>query len=621
MSKLRDPVQGEFFNTDTIKDPASKITREGIGQNPMDATVEKGGLARVRVYASEAGAALPPSVARPYFSGLVPHVEASSPRAAQAFDEHCQYFVVEDFGTKGLIGDIHATREPAGGEENHFFYFVRAEGKSGKSGTDIGRWGIGKYVFPDSGAINTFFALTVRHDGPHPGPLLLGQAVLKNHSIGDDDFQPDGYWAELDASGVPIPTSDASIIDEFRDTWKVSRRDEPGLSVVVPYAWDGLTGSGLVKAICSEYFIAILDRRLEVTVSAPSLSADVEITATTLRAVVRGHFEPDEADSLLANIELVDWYLARKREKEVTVELPPVGDPSWKSGYLDEDGQATLRTVLSTSGRAIVRVPVPVINKIANEETLSFFDVVLERVEQGQHRPVFVREGLLIPDVRSKSAPGHRTIVLVDDDELARMVGDSEGPAHVNWNSGTEQFKGKYAQGRNWLGFIKRAPESLLRLVRGDDEEVDHEVLADFFPVPGESKGTKKPSGGKPRGDDPKPPPPTPPESSPRKVSVYPITGGFRARVREDVPPYSRLSLAVGYNRRRGNPIKRWKPDDFRLTSGTFEVQSDGCDEVSVSENLIECRVLDAERFEISVIGFDVTRDLAVRDVLDEGTE
>ena len=56
MSKQRDPIQGEFFNTDSIKGAADEIVREAI-QNSLDAAV--GRLVSVRVFVSGESGAVP----------------------------------------------------------------------------------------------------------------------------------------------------------------------------------------------------------------------------------------------------------------------------------------------------------------------------------------------------------------------------------------------------------------------------------------------------------------------------------------------------------------------------------------------------------------------------------
>jgi hypothetical protein len=232
-SKQRDPIQGEFFNTDSITTLAAKLTREGIGQNPMDAATSQ--PVRVRVYVSGDAGAVSPTEASVYFEGLRKHVEVCDPEAGQQLDGPCRFLVVEDFNTTGLTGDASATEEPPPSIPNDFFYFFRAEGKSGKSGADRGRWGVGKYVFPMASHINTFFGLTVRdtsvpaaNGAQTPGPLLMGQAVLKNHHVDGKSYEPDGWWSDFD-DGVPMPLTDEAVVEDFRRTWNVERRSEAGL--------------------------------------------------------------------------------------------------------------------------------------------------------------------------------------------------------------------------------------------------------------------------------------------------------------------------------------------------------------------------------------------------------
>lgn len=212
MSKQRDPIQGEFFNTDSITTLAAKLTREGIGQNPLDAFATQ--PVEVRVYISGDSGAVPAQEATDYFQNLRRHISACDADASKTLDAPCRFIVVEDFNTTGLLGDETATEEPAGALKNHFFYFFRAEGKSGKSGSERGRWGVGKYVFPMASKINTFFALTVRNEGPNRGPLLMGQAILKNHQAGGQSYEPDGWWADIQ-NEVPLPISDVSLISSF----------------------------------------------------------------------------------------------------------------------------------------------------------------------------------------------------------------------------------------------------------------------------------------------------------------------------------------------------------------------------------------------------------------------
>ncbi|MDG2130129.1 MAG: hypothetical protein P8K08_19175 [Fuerstiella sp.] len=83
----------------------------------------------------------------------------------------------------------------------HFTIFFSAEGQSDKSETDRGRWEMGKFVFPRSSRIRSFFAVTVRHDDNQR--LLVGQSILRSHSLRGNSYTPDG-WFGLKAGRTDI---------------------------------------------------------------------------------------------------------------------------------------------------------------------------------------------------------------------------------------------------------------------------------------------------------------------------------------------------------------------------------------------------------------------------------
>jgi hypothetical protein len=116
-----------------------------------------------------------------YLSGLWEHVTSGKSGVSELpkRTEPLSYLVIEDFGTRGLQGDPKQSEddEAESGPRNDFYFFWRNIGRSKKSATDLGRWGLGKTVFPASSRVNAFFALAVRHDDRRR--LLMGQAVTK----------------------------------------------------------------------------------------------------------------------------------------------------------------------------------------------------------------------------------------------------------------------------------------------------------------------------------------------------------------------------------------------------------------------------------------------------------
>ncbi len=103
------------------------------------------------------------------------------------------FLVCEDFGTRGLGGDPYrATDPPDGTKGEDFFWFWRNIGHSGKTGDDLGRWGLGKTVYRAASRVGCMLGLTVRHsDGKK---LLMGQAVLRIHKHDETEYAPEGFW-------------------------------------------------------------------------------------------------------------------------------------------------------------------------------------------------------------------------------------------------------------------------------------------------------------------------------------------------------------------------------------------------------------------------------------------
>lgn len=629
-AKQRDPVQDEFFNNESIVDNIAAFIREVV-QNILDATHDKKLPARVRFYVSGDEGALEPVEAAPYLEGIWPHVGASMPDAAALEAAPCRYLVVEDFNTTGLRGDHTAYEEPAAGTENDFFYFFRAEGKSGKSGAARGRWGIGKFVFPRASDIRAFFGLTVRNgDGSDPGPLLIGQAVAKNHKVGGKLHEPDGWWSAIDKKDVPVPLEDRRVIDRFRSTWNVVREDDQtGLSVVVPYVDEDFTADKLVRAVAEDYFIAILTGELVAVVESGD-GGRVEITRETLGDIISTIPESAELKPWAA---LVESALELAEDDYIRVE-PQDGPPAWKPELIPAEERQRMKNQLENGEIVAVRVPVHVGRKKGTPSD-SYFDVFFLPEPGHRGNAIFAREGLIVPGVKC-AISGVRAVVLVREETLARMLGDAEGPAHVEWTARGTKFKGMYDHGRDWLAFIKRAPAEILRITRGEDDEEDASLAADLFSVPAELLGPEVDDGsedesGSGRGGRPVVRPGVEPVVRPyedddeddddhdkrdrpprrRRIVVTALDDGFAVELGADGADVPTLQVAAAYDVRRGNPFKKWRPEDFRLSGLPTDIS--GGVVTATEGNALAIQIDDQESFSLKVRGFDSNRDLKVR--------
>ncbi len=601
----RSSTVAEFFATDSIKDSAESLVRESI-QNSMDAA--SGSEPAHVVF--RIGVCDADDVVTSFLDGLEPHLGACGLGLEEVDRRTLRYLTVEDFNTTGLRGDPTDVYETPG-SDNEYFYFYRAEGKSGKSTGNRGSWGVGKYTLPLASRIRAFVGLTCREsaDGPGgPGPLVMGQIVLTPHKVGDISYQPDGWWsdrlADDDNDPTPVPfgvprNPEQLDIEGFRQAFGVSRSNEPGLSVVIPYLRADITEDSLLEAVLRNYGLAIELGTL--TVAIVGANGTVQLTRDTVLPTIDA-LDPSRRAALRDEVVLAKWYLDQGRDDPIL--LAGSSDSMKWEGRLTTAESLAIRTAVESGERCVVRVPMPVTAK-DHDTVMSWFDIVLEPHEGTAPVPRFYREGLRISEVKSRRTPGVRCIVLVSDEPLARMLGAAETPAHVDWQAHTERFRGRYHKGRDWLSFIKKAPADLMQSIRAGDTEEDLGVTAAFFSLPA-AKGRKRKGDGGDRVTPPKPPTPPPPTG----LRIDRTTGGFRVTAGPKTAAGDQFTVRAAYDSRRGNPFKRWTDLDF--TIGSLNPTVSGGSVHGSDGNSLRVEVTAPEDFELKVTGFDPNRDVVV---------
>ncbi|MCX7590175.1 MAG: hypothetical protein N2255_00965, partial [Kiritimatiellae bacterium] len=552
----------------------------------------------------------------PFFRGLRDHLKAPGNGLNEPPQEKggCPYLVYEDFGTTGLEGDPSQWRKE--NQKNHFFNFFRAEGHSDKGETDRGRWGVGKTVFPRSSRGNTFWALTVRASDKKR--LLMGRAILKSHKVTNQDYLPDGYFGIRGDRGLINPVDDQSFLDEFCQLFSLRRVKEPGLSVVVPwYSTEELTLDAVLRAVVRGYFWPIITGQLNVEIEEPGHS--VRLESNTVEAIVQHN--KDLQMSLGSVLKLARW--ANSSGKNAIRELKkPVekGALKWSSELLSDRFAEEMRNMLQAGEMIAVRVPMPVREK-KKPVMWSFFDVFLVRDgSEDRGRPVFVREGIIIPDVRGRTTRGIRSLVVVEDRPLATMLGDAENPSHTQWQKECSNYKDKYSFGPSNIEFVSNAVAEIVRLVTETQKEADPAVLIDLFSLPArpktpdavkaKEKKAEQKEGKGPSDEDEK----DLSEPKPQPFEVERIPRGFKITSGDKgAPQPAMLDVRVAYDVRRGDPLKKYHEADFNLKDTRIEIADrDGIDVVSLEPNRMLLEVLKPD-FRLCVTGFDENRDLYVK--------
>ena len=206
---------------------------------------------------------------------LIPHLQHCDIATEDLDLDHPSLLVIEDFGTTGLTGA--SDDEDAVG--TNWYGFFRNFGGSNKTGRRGGRWGLGKLVFTSASRARAFFALTVRNDDDHRRPLLMGQAILSSHKIGEARYDTHGFFAAPHEEGaLQLPVQDNNEIARFVRVCHLQRRQEPGLSIVIPFPQMERTGAAsvaqeLTRHLISNFFFPILSGDLIAEVCGSEVSA------------------------------------------------------------------------------------------------------------------------------------------------------------------------------------------------------------------------------------------------------------------------------------------------------------------------------------------------------------
>lgn len=604
--------EGQYPGNDTL-------VREVL-QNSVDARCGDRPV-RVRLAIHEPGEAPRGRRLAQYFERLVRPLRGKDCRCDRRDvpKAPCRFLVCEDFGTRGLEGDPELFRDPAtqrasGEEHQDFYWFWRNIGRSGKSGDDLGRWGLGKTVFRAASALGCMFGLTIRQSDRRR--LLMGQAVLEIHQWKGKEYQPEGYWcAGQNDNGVPLPIEDPNEIEQFRREWRLTRRDEPGLSVVVPFIPPELQAEHLLQAVAVHFFIRILRGELVVEVAFPD-----------------GHTETLDERGIDEACRRRTWH-GPKRTKRHTP--PPIefarqtlrvtnfvstrllgedGVPELNEQSFDDHALHHARHQFASAALTSVRVRLWLPRRYGSG-TQGHLDVHVRRQPDATRCDTYyVREGMTITKINARAAlRGIQALVNVDSGPLANLLGDTEGPAHEDWDTSAERPDREWKAWKGRVKFVRGIVDRLVEVLTPSASDPDFDLLSEFFSVEqtaGPQRGNKP---GKQRAE----PPTVPPlEPTPKWFQVDQRAGGFTIRRVASVPmpQGAALRVSIAYDLPQGDPLRHWNLLDFRIgnADGALQPHGKGVRAELLAGNVVRLYDL-AEDFRFAVSGFDQNRDLFLR--------
>lgn len=581
-------TQRDQFNNDDVS-LAEALVREAI-QNSSDAPAGDGPV-KVRFNIKTVSG----SDAKTLSSQLVPllpHLAACSVEGAPLSASSFQLIAIEDFNTKGLTGSFDDV------DGGNFDRFWRTVGDSGKTGKEGGRWGLGKLVYSSASKIKVFFGLTITKDNPVAS--MMGQVVLKNHRLKDTFHPSHGFYFNGSSQplGLQKPIQDKDEIALLCDLAGLSRTDQTGLSLVIPYLVEGINEASLISGVVSNYYFPILAGRLIVEVGDVVISKETFLEVAEVQPAARNipfGFVKEISDT----VDIVPDVIAAKA----------IGDTD-----LDGDsftpGQVAMMKDRFASGE-LVRARVPVTLKPKDSANYnSFVDLYLRTLPESEKPFALIARGpITLPGERRHFGAASAYGALIANDEgIASFLGDAENPAHTAWNPRAEKLGPGWRSPQSTLASIRHSLRQLYALVSDQIESEDSEALVDFFSIMEKgpaSKGKRK--------------------KASRQVVNVPARevairikerrGGFQivagpAAAKWTFPHSIRVKVA--YDMIGANPFKRHSPFDFDFEKGReIKIGLVNATVEPMKPNVLKV-IAQAPDFQVEFDGFDERRDIVV---------
>jgi hypothetical protein len=583
----KELTQQDQFNNDEVA-LAEALVRETI-QNSTDAA-DNDGHVRVRFAIHAIARPGDAHTIRRLLNGLAPNLAAAK-FVSPSSDEPLRLLVIEDFGTTGLRGSVQLK------DDGQFCGFWRRFGRSNKTGAQSGRWGLGKLVFPSASVVRTVIGLTRRPE--ENNSWLMGQAILRNHDIGDVEKDSVGFWCDSKAARKGTPTADPSLCKALSSEAGFERTTEPGLSLVVPHVIPEIESQHLMAATIRNYYYPILTGRLVVHVD------DTVIDATSFEHVSNSLGSDAVSGSMLTFVrELQD-----RRDRKPDLVLPAEWQTKAISGALiGPEATEQLRKAYKTGQMLYCRAPLNITPK-AGPPLRSHIDLFVKAAQPGERAQTLVVRGAITVPTEGKRAALSETHAALEarDEAISRLLGDAENPAHTQWNERAEKLRNGWHSGSMVLRRTRAALHELHAVVFDRIDREDKDALVDFFAIPKATQGGKGQTiPGRPDGELPEP--------RVRPFRIERKAGGFSIVSTPGAEPQTsplKLHVCCAYDVLTGNPFTRYSEYDFSLfsTDLTLEKLNADCWPTDHNEFDLEAR---KPEFRVDITGFDQHRDIIV---------
>lgn len=536
-----------------------------------------------------------------FLKQAIEHRELAGLPVPQAWYEgRIKWITVEDSNTKGLMGDLSDRK-------GDFWGYWLNFGLSNKTGTGRGGRGIGRVTFLIASKLHAVLGLTRRStDSALAG---CGMCVLKADQYDGTFRSTHAYLAAREQGSIydlhETPDFHAGLEEAFNLAPYTEDPDASGLSLVIPYPHDELDENGILAAAVDHFAPAILNGTLVVDVGIDRLDQG---SIHGVAPCVKQHIKSKSvADGVERYLELIERAQAGT---SVDIDLPSAS--AKLSELRDSESAVKLRSQLASGSEASFSLRFPM-TKSGVKSTVRVTAVASATpYAKGQIDRLF-REGMSLPDVKTRRPSDIDLILLIEDEPLAQYLNFCEGKAHLDLLE-SKEVRTKLADagfdGLQVKRLVKSLPDSLREFLTEESSEPDTSVWESYFSIPDPASEKKKvPT---PRKDEPDPPPPPPPPPLPpanvSAVIVETLPDGFCLKANPDYKKFpATVEAIVAYA--DGSSKPSWSEFDFRPRD--LRTTASNCT-AEFTENKL--RVLDwVEESHVEVTGFDVRRELDTR--------
>lgn len=506
------------------------------------------------------------------------------------------WITIEDFNARGLGGSLT-------NRMSDFWNYWLNFGISNKDGSGRGGRGIGRVTFLIASQIRTVFGLTRRYaDGQL---AACGMAILRAFPDGNNLRSTHAYLAKsINGSIYELYATDefrAGLKGAFEFQGYPGPAGATGLALAIPYPHEELKPEGILASAIEHFAPAIMNRSLVVKVDGTTLD---ETTIADVALAIADHVRLDAVKNDVGR------YLGLIRAgfggNPAIVSVTDL--KSGISALKDSPAVKKLQAAALAGEHVALKIELP-LEKNGRTIPVSL-RAVLRRIPPGNSAiDRLFREGMSLPEVKTKNPGELDLIVLVEDRELATYLNFCEGKAHLDLLESKDvraKLEEKGYTGYLVKRFVKGLPVELRNLLTPDILEPDASVFDDFFAVdddtPGREPGTR--SGP----DVPPPPPPPPPQPKVPILLVETLDDGFRAKANPKFKGWPvNVSIAMAYA--DGSRRPEWSKYDF--TPNDLSWSGTDCT-VSITNNRLQALKCGPGCL-IEVTGFDAQRELDTR--------